>query len=64
MLKIKNLNYATSKTILFQRLSVIVTDFLFAYGAWLCTKNMHNLKSIQARGPSRDAAVFFLLIGN
>ena len=63
MLKIKNLNYATSKTILFQRLSVIVTDFVFAYGAWLCTKNMHNIKSIQARGPSRDAAVFFLLIG-
>ncbi len=47
MLKIKNLNYASSKTILFQRLSVIVTDFLFAYGAWLCTKNMHNIKSIQ-----------------
>ena len=32
MLKVKNLNYASYETILFQRASVIVTDFIFALG--------------------------------
>eukprot|EP00088_Acartia_fossae_P029122 TRINITY_DN2993_c0_g1_i6.p1 TRINITY_DN2993_c0_g1~~TRINITY_DN2993_c0_g1_i6.p1 ORF type:complete len:497 (+),score=-8.87 TRINITY_DN2993_c0_g1_i6:157-1647(+) len=64
MLVIKNLGYSSDKTILFQRLSVIVTDFVFAVGAWTCMKNMHNLKSVQARGPSRDAAIYTLLLTN
>lgn len=32
MLKIDNFNYATPATVLFQRLSVIVTDLILAYG--------------------------------
>ena len=32
MLNVKNLNYASPNTILFQRLSVIITDLVFAYG--------------------------------
>lgn len=33
MLKVENLNYASSNTILFQRLSVVVTDIVYAIGA-------------------------------
>jgi alpha-1,3-glucosyltransferase len=32
MLQVNNLNYASPRTVLFQRLSVIVTDIVFAYG--------------------------------
>lgn len=32
MLNVKNLNYASEQTILFQRLSVIVTDIVYAFG--------------------------------
>ena len=32
MLKVENLNYASEKTILFQRLSVIATDVIYALG--------------------------------
>ena len=32
MLVVSNLNYASSETILFQRLSVICADIMFAYG--------------------------------
>lgn len=32
MLKVANLNYASNETILFQRLSVIVTDIVYAIG--------------------------------
>lgn len=33
MLEVSNLNYASEKTILFQRLSVMATDIVFAVGA-------------------------------
>jgi alpha-1,3-glucosyltransferase len=32
MLQVNSLNYASPRTVLFQRLSVIVTDIVFAYG--------------------------------
>lgn len=37
MLVLSNHNYASFKTILFQRLSVIFTDILFAYGSYRCS---------------------------
>ncbi|KAM5245620.1 dolichyl pyrophosphate Glc1Man9GlcNAc2 alpha-1,3-glucosyltransferase isoform 1-T1 [Ctenodactylus gundi] len=36
MLKVHNLNYASPKTLLFQRLSVIFTDMLFVYAVHEC----------------------------
>ena len=38
MLKIQNLNFASEATILFQRLSVIATDFVFALGVKQCAE--------------------------
>lgn len=32
MLKVNNLNYASNKTILFQRLSVIIADLVYVFG--------------------------------
>lgn len=34
MLKVENLNYASPGTVLFQRLSVILTDFMYSYGIY------------------------------
>lgn len=38
--KVSNLNHATEGTVLFQRLSVIVTDSVLLYGAMLYTSSM------------------------
>jgi alpha-1,3-glucosyltransferase len=34
MLVVENLNYASDETIIFQRLSVILTDLVYAYGTY------------------------------
>jgi len=64
MLNLKNLDYSSNATVLFQRLSVIVTDSVFALGAWKCVSSVHNIKSAQVRAPSRDLAIFTLLLTN
>lgn len=42
MLIVQNLNYASNETILFQRLSVILTDLVFAYGTHKCCKSIQK----------------------
>ncbi|KAE8627804.1 hypothetical protein XENTR_v10007168 [Xenopus tropicalis] len=44
MLKVENLNYASQETVLFQRLSVIITDILFIYAASQCCKCVNGRK--------------------
>jgi len=64
MLKIENLDYSSDKTILFQRLSVIVTDIIFAVGAWRCSLNLKHLKLSNVGGVSKDTVTFLLLMSN
>ncbi|XP_036282792.1 probable dolichyl pyrophosphate Glc1Man9GlcNAc2 alpha-1,3-glucosyltransferase isoform X3 [Pipistrellus kuhlii] len=45
MLNVQNLNYASSKTLLFQRFSVIFTDILFVYAVHECCKCIDGKKS-------------------
>ncbi|XP_070282974.1 dolichyl pyrophosphate Glc1Man9GlcNAc2 alpha-1,3-glucosyltransferase isoform X5 [Myotis yumanensis] len=45
MLNIHNLNYASSKTLLFQRFSVIFTDILFVYAVHECCKCIDGKKA-------------------
>lgn len=47
MLLIENLNYASSETILFQRLSVIIADLIYAYGVqqYVCHYKTHMSQS-------------------
>jgi len=57
MLKVNNLNHASEATILFQRLSVIVTDFVFALGANSCAKNL-------SKRPHQQKLMLILLLSN
>ncbi|XP_062052755.1 probable dolichyl pyrophosphate Glc1Man9GlcNAc2 alpha-1,3-glucosyltransferase isoform X4 [Lepus europaeus] len=45
MLKVHNLNYSSSRTLLFQRFSVIFTDALFVYAVYECCKCIEGKKS-------------------
>ncbi|KAJ9575770.1 hypothetical protein L9F63_007416, partial [Diploptera punctata] len=66
MLEVKNLNYASPATVLFQRLSVIVTDLLFAYGTQQCLHSSGIRKSSKwgSRWGSPAAILQILLVGN
>ncbi|KAK7072358.1 glycosyl transferase [Halocaridina rubra] len=61
MLEISNLNYASDMTILFQRLSVIITDLVYAYGCKICCMEVG-----QAAGRGSDVAyhLFVILFGS
>ncbi|CAH2091962.1 unnamed protein product [Euphydryas editha] len=54
IVKIENLNYDSDMTILFQRLSVIVLDFLYIYGAKSCSDLVSD----------GNLLVFILLVAN
>ncbi|KAM9036250.1 probable dolichyl pyrophosphate Glc1Man9GlcNAc2 alpha-1,3-glucosyltransferase [Sarcophilus harrisii] len=45
MLNIQNLNYASPRTVLFQRFSVIFTDVLFIYAVYECCKCIEEKKA-------------------
>ncbi|KAL1509911.1 hypothetical protein ABEB36_004575 [Hypothenemus hampei] len=57
MLKIENINYDSDMTILFQRLSVILTDFLYIYG-------VHRVCNALPKGWNREMVLPVLLITN
>lgn len=47
MLNIENLNYFSGETVLFQRLSVIVTDIIYAMGVKCVLESLTSKKSLQ-----------------
>jgi hypothetical protein len=50
MLRVENLNYSSERTILFQRLSVILTDLVFAAGALKTARSLRRLKAVGGTG--------------
>ncbi|XP_063847488.1 probable dolichyl pyrophosphate Glc1Man9GlcNAc2 alpha-1,3-glucosyltransferase isoform X2 [Scylla paramamosain] len=56
MLDVNNLNYASPMTVLFQRLSVIVTDLVFAYGCKVCGEEVGRVGGMGG-GAARKGAV-------
>ncbi|XP_056140893.1 probable dolichyl pyrophosphate Glc1Man9GlcNAc2 alpha-1,3-glucosyltransferase [Lampris incognitus] len=62
MLVVENLNYASSATILFQRLSVIFTDLVFIYAVRECCRSVGDNKGSKdlLRRPSFILAVLLL----
>jgi len=68
MLKVDNLNYSSWLTILFQRLSVIVTDLVFALGVKSCADHLPPIlgKTVEKHtGPfSRPNTLTILLLSN
>nr|CAG4644824.1 EOG090X06YP [Leptodora kindtii] len=65
MLKVENLNYASEKTILFQRLSVIATDVIYALGVKKCVESLSQQKGTQSiKWFSPQTILSFLLLCN
>lgn len=63
MLEVTNLNYASPMTVLFQRLSVIVTDLVFAYAAKLCSSQVGQICNGKQRSDI-SWQLFTLLVTN
>lgn len=57
MLNVRNLNYSSSRTVLFQRFSVIFTDVLFVYAVHECCKCIDGKK--QAKNLQRSQSLFY-----
>ncbi|KAH1026420.1 probable dolichyl pyrophosphate Glc1Man9GlcNAc2 alpha-1,3-glucosyltransferase [Dendroctonus ponderosae] len=57
MLKLDNINYASDKTILFQRLSVILSDFVYVFG-------VHRICQALPKGWKKDVVLPILLLTN
>lgn len=69
MLQVKNLNYASAETVLFQRLSVIIADLVFAYGTkeccqYLSTSGVKKSSKWAFRWSSPATILQLLLLGN
>ncbi|XP_066980421.1 dolichyl pyrophosphate Glc1Man9GlcNAc2 alpha-1,3-glucosyltransferase isoform X1 [Macrobrachium rosenbergii] len=61
MLKVENLNYASVATVVFQRVSVIASDLVYAYGCKICSEEVGR-----ASGQKSDITyqLFIILFGN
>lgn len=61
MLQVSNLNFASEMTVVFQRLSVIVADLVYAYGCKICSEEVGR-----ASGRTSDVTyqLFIILFGN
>lgn len=69
MLDVQNLNYASSRTILFQRLSVIVSDLFLVYGTkeccvYLSTSGLRKSSKWSSKWGSPTAILQLLLLAN
>ncbi|XP_076039866.1 ALG6/ALG8 family glucosyltransferase xit isoform X2 [Oratosquilla oratoria] len=61
MLRLSNLNYASEMTVTFQRLSVIITDLVYAYAVKEC---VHEVERCQGKHSNIISPLFAILFAN